>query len=259
VRGFIRCPEGAHIAYLDWRSQEVGVAAYESQDPQLMADYAGGDVYHGLALMCGLTTEIDPVKWKKANKAQRDQMKPLQLGISYGMGVRSLARGLDRQPVVASHILELHKQRYARFWQWRENKVQQAMLDRKIESCFGWPLRISHSPNKRTLYNFPMQSNGAEMLRLAAVRLCEAGIVPIMLIHDGILFEERDPEKLVLAKEIMLQAGRDVCGEIVEIGVDNGIEPLTSGERYADQRPMAIHLWSTMMDALDKIGVRKRE
>jgi hypothetical protein len=105
VRGFIRCPEGSTLAYLDWRSQEVGIAAYQSGDQQLLADYAAGDVYHGLARMCALTTETDPVRWKKENKAQRDQMKPLQLGISYGMGVRSLAHGLDRHPVVASHIL----------------------------------------------------------------------------------------------------------------------------------------------------------
>jgi len=76
-----------------------------------------------------------------------------------------------------------------------------------MESVFGWPLHISTSPNKRTLYNFPMQANGAEMLRLATMRLCDAGIVPIMLIHDGILFEETDREKIELAKEIMRGAG----------------------------------------------------
>ena len=64
--------------------------------------------------------------------------------------------------------------------------VQIAMLERRIESVGGWPLYITTSPNQRTLYNFPMQSGGAEMLRLATVRLCDAGIVPIMLIHDGV-------------------------------------------------------------------------
>ena len=49
-----------------------------------------------------------------------------------------------------------------------------------------------HQPNIRTLYNFPMQTGGAEMLRLATWRMCEAGIVPIMLIYDGILLEETD-------------------------------------------------------------------
>ena len=34
------------------------------------------------------------------------------------------------------------------------------------------------------------------MLRLAAWRLCEAGIIPNMLIHDGVLLEVRDQEQI---------------------------------------------------------------
>src|SRR5262249_62242490 len=85
--------------------------------------------------------------------------------------------------------------------------VQLAMLTRRIESVLGWPLRISTSPNQRTLYNFPMQSGGADMLRLAAVRLCEGGIVACMLIHDGILLEGTEYEKIEHAPEVMRKAG----------------------------------------------------
>ena len=85
--------------------------------------------------------------------------------------------------------------------------VSDAMLRREMRSVFGWPLRISTSPKKRTLYNFPMQSNGAEMLRLAACRMCEVGIIPCMLIHDGLLLEARDMEQVEQAKEIMRAAG----------------------------------------------------
>ena len=141
---------------------------------------------------------------------------------------------------------------YPRFWQWRENMVETAMLERKIESVFGWPLRISTSPNTRTLYNFPMQSGGAEMLRLATWRMCEAGIVPIMLIHDGILLEETDPERIEHAREIMLQAGRDVCDGF-EIGVDTD-QLLKGGARYYDKRPMAKQMWATIMRALKAVG-----
>ena len=115
---------------------------------------------------------------------------------------------------------------------------------------------ITTSPNQRTLYNFPMQSGGAEMLRLATVRLCEAGIVPIMLIHDGILFEETDPEKIEHAKEIMRAAGRDVCDGF-EIGVDVD-QMLVGGARYRDKRPMAQKMWATIMDTLQTIGVLPR-
>ena len=78
----------------------------------------------------------------------------------------------------------------------RRTPSRRAMLDRKMETVFGWPLHISNSPNQRTLFNFPMQGNGAEMLRLAAWRLCEAGIVPSMLVHDGILIETHSEEEI---------------------------------------------------------------
>jgi DNA polymerase-1 len=253
LRGFIRFPVDAIGAYLDWRTQEVGVAAAESGDAALMRDYAGGDVYHALARMCGLTADPDPMRWKHANPDVRHRMKGLQLGISYGMGVPSLARGLDRHPLIASEIIERHKRTYPRFWEWRAAKVQDAMLARRIESSFGWSMRISSSPNQRTLYNFPMQSGGAEMLRLAAWRLCEAGIIPVMLIHDGILLEETDRERIEHAKEIMRQAGRDTCDGF-EIGVDVD-QMLIGGARYVDKREMAKSMWATIMGALEDVGV----
>jgi hypothetical protein len=113
---------------------------------------------------------------------------------------------------------------------------------------FGWPLHISVSPNKRTLYNFPMQSGGADMLRLATWRLCEAGIVPAMLIHDGTLLEVTNREQIEHAKEIMRAAGRDTCDGL-EIGVDVD-QLLEGGARYYDKRPVAAKMWETVMRAL---------
>jgi DNA polymerase I len=251
VRSFMVFPRDTIGTYLDWRTQEVGVAAAQSGDAALIEAYRAGDIYHALARLCGLTDDPDPIHWKKHNRPQRDRMKPLQLGINYGMGVRSLARGLDRHPLIASEIIERHKRSYPRFWQWRTGMVRTAMLERRIESVFGWPLHISTSPNQRTLYNFPMQSGGAEMLRLATMRLCEAGIVPIMLIHDGILLEETSRERIELAKEIMRGAGRDTCDGL-EIGVDVD-QLLEGGARYCDKRPVAQQMWATVMDVLRTI------
>jgi DNA polymerase I-like protein with 3'-5' exonuclease and polymerase domains len=245
-------PRDAIGAYLDWRTQEVGVAAALSGDTALMDAYRTGDIYHALAFMLGFTHDPDPANWKKTNPGMRNRMKALQLAISYGMGVPSLARGLDRHPLIASEIIERHRRSYPRFWQWRADKVQTAMLARRMESVFGWPLHITASPNQRTLYNFPMQAGGAEMLRLATVRLCAAGIVPVMLIHDGILFEETEREKIEHAKEIMRQAGRDVCGGLtIDAEVDQMLE---NGARYHDKRPMAQQMWQTVMRALEAVG-----
>jgi len=256
VRSFIVFPPDKIGVYLDFRTQEVGIAAARSGDPALMDAYRSGDVYHALARTCGFTDDLDRVHWKINNPGMRQRMKTLQLGINYGMGVPSLARGLNRHPLIASGIIEQHRRTHPRFWQWRDDMVMTAMLNRRIESVFGWPLRITTSPNKRTLYNFPMQADGAEMLRLAAWRLCEAGIVPCMLIHDGILFELNNHEEIEQAKEIMRVAGRDVCDGF-EIGVDVD-QMLVGGSRYSDKRPMAKKMWATIMSVLETIGAIPR-
>jgi DNA polymerase I-like protein with 3'-5' exonuclease and polymerase domains len=209
-----------------------------------------------LALICGLTNDYDAKHWKNNNQAMRQRMKSLQLAINYGMSVPSLAKGIDRHPLIAAAIIERHRRTYPRLWEWRNNMVQVAMLERRIETVFGWPLRISTSPNKKSLYNFPMQANSAEMLRLATWRLCEAGIIPSMLIHDGILLEVDNREQIAHAIEIMLAVGRDVCDGF-EIGVDVD-QMLIGGARYRDKRPVAQRMWDSIMRALQAVGALQK-
>jgi hypothetical protein len=102
-----------------------------------------------------------------------------------------------------------------------------------------------------------MQSGGAEMLRLAAWRLCEAGIVPCMLVHDGILFELDNKEQVAQAMDIMRVAGRETCNGL-EIGVDID-QMLEHGARYRDKRPVAKAMWATIMDVLQDIGAIQRK
>jgi hypothetical protein len=76
-------------------------------------------------------------------------MKALQLALNYGMTVASLARGLNRHPIIASCLVEQHRRTYPTFWNWRDEQVKLAMLERKITSKFGWPLYLTTSPNHR--------------------------------------------------------------------------------------------------------------
>lgn len=87
VRGFMVFPSDKIGVYLDWRAQEVGVAAALSGDEALMRDYQAGDIYYALARLCGLTDDPDQKRWKKNNPDVRDRMKKLQLAINYGMSV----------------------------------------------------------------------------------------------------------------------------------------------------------------------------
>jgi hypothetical protein len=96
LRSFMLFPPETIGAYLDWRTQEVGIAAVASEDAALKAAYTGGDVYHALARLCGLTNDPNPVRWKNDHRDVRDRMKPLQLAINrHG---RAVARTRPQPP-----------------------------------------------------------------------------------------------------------------------------------------------------------------
>jgi hypothetical protein len=76
--------------------------------------------------------------------------------------------------------------------------------------------------------------------------------VPNMLIHDGILIEAITEEQIAQTKEIMLAAGREVCGGL-QIDVDED-QRLDHGKRYRDKRKAAQYMWRTMMEALEEVG-----
>jgi len=90
------------------------------------------------------------------------------------------------------------------------------------------------------------------MLRLAANLLCEAGLIPIMLVHDGILLELDNMEQVEHAKEIMRTAGVKVCDGLM-LGVDED-QKLIGGARYADKREVAKKMWKIVMEELRKLG-----
>jgi hypothetical protein len=55
-------------------------------------------------------------------------------------------------------------------------------------TVFGWPVRVGDRSNPRFLRNFPMQANGAEMLRVACCLGTERrGIEICAPIHDAVL------------------------------------------------------------------------
>ncbi len=60
MRSFMVFPPDTVGVYLDWRTQEVGIAAALSRDQKLIDAYKAGDVYHALAVTCGFTDDPRP-------------------------------------------------------------------------------------------------------------------------------------------------------------------------------------------------------
>lgn len=173
LRGLIRPTPGYGLAYVDWGQQEFGIAAALSGDDKMKAAYLSGDPYLAFAKQAGAV----PLGATKATHGpQRDQFKACVLAVQYGMQEDSLARRIQQPPIFARELLKIHRRTYARFWEWSDGVLDHALTQRKLWTVFGWMLHVEDRPNGRSLRNFPMQANGAEMLRLACCLGTEAGI-----------------------------------------------------------------------------------
>jgi DNA polymerase-1 len=184
LRGLIRPPAGHAVAYLDWQQQEFGIAAALSGDALMLEAYRSGDPYLAFAKQAGAApTEAT----KASHKAIRDQFKACVLAVQYGMGAEALAQRIGRPPIRARELLRLHHETYRRFWSWSDRVVDHAILAGSLHTVFGWRIQLSQDVNPRSLRNYPMQANGAEMLRLACCLGTEQGIEVGAPVHDAVL------------------------------------------------------------------------
>ena len=186
LRSLIKPSEGRSIAYVDWSQQELGIAAALSGDSALSQAYASGDPYLEFARMAGA---VPASATKQSHPAERSAFKVCMLAVQYGMGEHGLAAKLDKSAAFARNLLRQHRETFPVFWRWSQQQVDAAMLVGQLQTVFGWTIHTIGGDNPRSLANFPMQANGAEMLRLACTMATEAGITVCCPVHDAILIE----------------------------------------------------------------------
>ena len=237
IRHLIKPPIGRSLAYLDWSSQEIWIAAALSGDERLLKVLADGDAYLGFAKLAGL---VPPDAIRKDHEAVRDACKSLFLGIGYGMGEKTLAASLGRSDVEARHLLELYRQTFPTRVAWGQQICDVGTLGGRLETVFGWPIHVNAGTKVRTLRNWPMQSNGAEMMRLAACLTTERGISLIATAHDALLIEaasDRIEQAVIETRACMNEASRIVLDGL-EVKVDHKI--VTYPNRFSDKRGTAM-------------------
>ncbi len=212
TRCLIRSKPGYGIAYIDWSQQEFGIAAALSGDPKMLEAYTSGDPYLAFAKQAG-AAPADATK--ESHEAVRELYKQCVLAVQYGMQEESLAAKINQPVILARQLLRMHRETYPKFWSWSDAVVDQAMIFGSLPTTYGWKIRVGSDANPRFLRNFPMQGNGAEMLRLAAIFASERGVKICALVHDAILIEAPSTE-LEAAIEVAQSAMSDASAVVLD-------------------------------------------
>jgi len=210
------------------------LSAYESGDPYLMfAKQAGA---------------VSASSESHSQEVIREQFKACALAVQYGMGAESLGQRIDQSPAAARELLRLHRQIYPDFWRWSDGVVSHAMLHGHLYTAFGWTINVGSMTNVRSLRNFPMQANGAEMLRLACCLATERGIRICAPVHDALLIEAPLGDlgaAIAGTQQAMAEASSIVLGGF---RLQSEAKTISYPERYRDSR--GIRMWDTVWGIL---------
>ena len=250
LRGLIKPEHGFGLAYIDYSQQEFGIAAALSGDTAMQEAYLSGDPYLSFAKQAGAVPQDAT---KRSHAAQREQFKACVLAVQYGMGEVSLAQRINQPVARARQLLAMHRQTYPVFWRWSDSAVDQAALGGMLWSVFGWKIHVGEDFNNRSLRNFPMQANGAEMLRLACIYITEADIRICAPVHDALLIEAplaKLDTHVRRAQALMAQASRDVLDGF-ELRSD--VKIFEYPYRYMDER--GVTMWDTVTRLSANLGL----
>ena len=246
LRGLIKPPPGYGIAYIDWAQQEFAIAAVLSNDKAMIEAYQSGDPYLRFAVQAGA---VPPDATKELHGPTRELFKQCSLGVLYGMEAAGLAMRIGQPPVVARDLLRAHHETYPTFWRWSDAALDYAMINGSLHTVFSWQVHVGENPNPRSLRNFCMQGNGAEVMRLASCFATERGL-QMWPVHDAFLIcapLDRLDADIAAMRAAMAEASRIVLNGF-ELRTD--VHVVRYPDRYMD--PRGAVMWACVQDLIAK-------
>lgn len=216
MRNLIKAPDKNKISVnFDYRSQEVAIAAYLSQDPNMMAAVQKTDPYIYIAQ---INKAAPDGATKKTHKVIRNLYKTTTLAALYGQGAVNMSKRMNLIIDYGQELFVKIKNTFPTYFAWAKTMFDKAIVNGYAETKYGW--RYYFKPgelyNPRTFYNFPIQAHGSEMLRRALIDLTFAGIEVNALIHDGIVItlnKKNFRKEFIQAKEILINASKAILNE----------------------------------------------
>ncbi len=270
MRCLIRPKEGMTFIGCDWSQQEIGLAAFLSGDENLRDVFNAGDVYWALAQRAGaIPMDIaakDKSKYPK-HKLTRALYKNLQLGISYGKQVPSMALDVqgtvvddagnpkltyDEAVSVAQAMFDWHKDEFSVYWQWSEAVIDEAYMN-GYYNTYDWTYYVDGRTKSTQLLNLPMQSLGASMMRLATIYAVDAGLDLVCSQHDALYISGSVGEcsqNVGVLEDCMNRASTEILQGWITLGVDTHVYDADNPYIDEDGEEMRLKILG-ILDELD--------
>ncbi len=234
-RVLVRPKSGRAIIGLDYRAQEILIAGIVSKDPIILKGYASGDPYITFALEAGLIDSLDAglsieeLK-KKYSQLRNEVLKPVVLGMNYGLGKAKLSAYLGKPQAETDQYYFAHKSVYHTYWENVAEFIQTMERSGQFYQL-GEDWGVYEAAKYGTLVNWRIQGWGAAVLRAITIEFAkkkyrDRNIDIITLLHDAIYLEVDEPEAEEISAEVsklMIKIFHDLLPSEVRIDVESKI------------------------------------
>ena len=175
------------VSGADFSQVELRVAAALAKEPVLLEAFSAGRDPH---------TEVAAQMLGKVPSAvtpeERYGAKAVNFGILNGMGASRLSVELKSSVHEANKFLHNYKKSLHHLHEWMEGIWRDAERDRMARTASGRTRFFTYVENTRPAISVIVQGGAAELMREALVAVENAGLKPILVVHDEIIVDGVD-------------------------------------------------------------------
>ena len=248
LRNLVEPGPGQALSYVDYSSMEFLVAAVKSGDA-LMLKFYEDDPYLSFPKHIGAAPS-----WatKQTHGPLRDRYKTGLLAIQYGVACVTLAAKLGVSQEAAQAMINQHHELFPTYWHWAEDWLAWALDHGIMWTHMDWQCVVGDVELKtRSIINWPVQSIGGDILRLACIWATKRGLKLCAPIHDAVLIEapiERIDHDVELLRDIMGRASSIVLGGPT---LRTDFKTVRYPDHYTDSR--GDEIWAHVMGLLERM------
>jgi len=209
LRGCMTSPNNDGVIACDFAQVELRVAAAFADEPVLLEAFAEGRCPHTevAAKMTGKATgEVTP--------DERFKAKAVNFGILNGMGAKRLAFELKSDKKTASRFLKDYKRNLPKLNDWMEGVWREAEEFRVAKTVAGRTRIFTSNEETRPAVSVIVQGSAAELIRHSLVAAHDAGLEPLLTVHDEILVGTADEAKAEKLRQVMEHAANSAYADV---------------------------------------------
>lgn len=240
-RAFVASP-GHTLLSVDYTQLGLYVLAHLTRDPALVEPLSRGADMH--VATASAVLELEP---SEVGPDERQIGKVTNFATFAGQGASSLRKQLGVSVDVARQIIDRFYSRYSRVAEFQEAQLRLCQDRGWVETLSGrrWPIRDVFSNDaqmrgygERLARRAPHEGSVADVTRRAllradqALRAAGSGAIPLLQVHDEVIFEVPDNE-LETAAQLAADAFRGAYDLVVPLRVS-----CKAGRNWADMKPL---------------------